>query len=387
MGEPRYLQADYAFRHGGHAVRLTLSRSALEVEVEAHLTADQWRGEFDAAFIEDLTHKTGNFKQFGIFCSMLESALMQRVRQPGAPHLRRPGDPAQPESGGHRPAPRVRRVPAQRQALPHPRLLRRVRQDPLPAAAALRRKAGSCRASPAGAGAEGGTGAAPGSARGRSPRRRNPPPAGRAAAGAGGEAGGGGGAAARTGWRDGGGGDGAAANGAAFGGRTATGESPASARAPAAGRRGPRPPRFDPTAFVRDRQRRQKEVELKNQRRGAAFGSASPARSRGRSSSAESFWSRRSAASSGSEADERSESLPPRGRRVTRTRRPLSASSCNGPGAAPRPAAGHKPPAGSATSKRPGKENCYEEPSAELAEIDARLRALQEYMESLDTRT
>ncbi|XP_009705503.1 PREDICTED: coiled-coil domain-containing protein 61, partial [Cariama cristata] len=27
--------------------------------------------------IEDLTRKTGNFKQFGIFCSMLESALMQ----------------------------------------------------------------------------------------------------------------------------------------------------------------------------------------------------------------------------------------------------------------------------------------------------------------------
>lgn len=29
------------------------------------------------AVIEDLTRKTGNFKQFGIFCSMLESALTQ----------------------------------------------------------------------------------------------------------------------------------------------------------------------------------------------------------------------------------------------------------------------------------------------------------------------
>lgn len=27
--------------------------------------------------IEDLTHKTGNFKQFSIFCNMLESALTQ----------------------------------------------------------------------------------------------------------------------------------------------------------------------------------------------------------------------------------------------------------------------------------------------------------------------
>lgn len=56
MGEPRYLQADCAFRHGGHTVRLTLARSALEVEVEAHLTADQWRGEFDAACESRGTH-------------------------------------------------------------------------------------------------------------------------------------------------------------------------------------------------------------------------------------------------------------------------------------------------------------------------------------------
>lgn len=94
MGEPRYLQADCAFRPGAHTVRVTLARTTLRVEVEAHGTADLWRGEFDATFIEDLTRKTGNFKQFGIFCSMLESALTQRVRQPGAPHLHRLGNPA-----------------------------------------------------------------------------------------------------------------------------------------------------------------------------------------------------------------------------------------------------------------------------------------------------
>ncbi|NWX27565.1 CCD61 protein, partial [Notiomystis cincta] len=77
MGEPRYLQAECAFRPGAHTVRVSLTRSALRVEVEAHGTADLWRGEFDATFIEDLTRKTGNFKQFGIFCSMLESALTQ----------------------------------------------------------------------------------------------------------------------------------------------------------------------------------------------------------------------------------------------------------------------------------------------------------------------
>uniref|UniRef100_A0A8C6Y9M3 Coiled-coil domain containing 61 n=1 Tax=Naja naja TaxID=35670 RepID=A0A8C6Y9M3_NAJNA len=71
------LQVDYVFRGTEHVVRMTTEGNLLEVEVEDRLTTDQWRGEFDAAFIEDLTHKTGNFKQFGIFCSMLESALAQ----------------------------------------------------------------------------------------------------------------------------------------------------------------------------------------------------------------------------------------------------------------------------------------------------------------------
>ncbi|NXH38535.1 CCD61 protein, partial [Dicaeum eximium] len=77
MAEPRYLQAECAFRPGAHTVRVTQTRTTLRVEVEAHGTNDLWRGEFDATFIEDLTRKTGNFKQFGIFCSMLESALTQ----------------------------------------------------------------------------------------------------------------------------------------------------------------------------------------------------------------------------------------------------------------------------------------------------------------------
>ncbi|KAL9953101.1 hypothetical protein ACROYT_G040461 [Oculina patagonica] len=45
------------------------------LEVEDRLTSDQWRGQFDARYIEDLTHKTGNFKQFTVFVNMLESAL------------------------------------------------------------------------------------------------------------------------------------------------------------------------------------------------------------------------------------------------------------------------------------------------------------------------
>ncbi|NXJ58389.1 CCD61 protein, partial [Spizaetus tyrannus] len=424
MGEPRYLQADCAFRHGGHAVRLTLARSALEVEVEAHLTADQWRGEFDAAFIEDLTHKTGNFKQFGIFCSMLESALMQssesvslelltyadletlRSRKVGAitrppasaasplstkrylilvysvefdrihyplplPYTGRP-DPAalrklvrelrdelaqlRARHGEDRRDAEIRRLRDERledellrEKARHQREHRQLTAELAEAKASERRlqlrvksltaELASCKR-----GRRTPVGTAPRSQERCSPSRAWPP---------------------RSTSRESRGGS--------------QGHPPARSPSPA----GPRPARFDPTAFVRARQRRQKETELKNQRRGAAFGSTSPARSHGRSSSAETFRSRRSAMSSGSEADERSEPLPPR--RVSRTRRPLSASSSNGPSTVPRPAAGHKPPTGSSAGKRPGKENHYEEPSAELAEIDARLQALQEYMDSLDT--
>ncbi|KAM8790284.1 centrosomal protein CCDC61 [Rhynchonycteris naso] len=77
MDQPAGLQVDYVFRGMEHAVRVVVSGQVLELEVEDRMTADQWRGEFDASFIEDLTHKTGNFKQFNIFCNMLESALTQ----------------------------------------------------------------------------------------------------------------------------------------------------------------------------------------------------------------------------------------------------------------------------------------------------------------------
>ncbi|XP_043943437.1 centrosomal protein CCDC61 isoform X2 [Protopterus annectens] len=69
------IQNDYTFRGVEYTVRMTVCGELLEVEVEDKITSDQWRGEFDSAFIEDVTHKTGNFKQFSIFCNMLESAI------------------------------------------------------------------------------------------------------------------------------------------------------------------------------------------------------------------------------------------------------------------------------------------------------------------------
>ncbi|KAG8448481.1 hypothetical protein GDO86_015535 [Hymenochirus boettgeri] len=77
MEDTEVVEARCVFRGLEHIVRVRDSGNRLEVEVEDAVTTDQWRGEFDAQFIEDLTHKTGNFKQFSIFCNMLRSALSQ----------------------------------------------------------------------------------------------------------------------------------------------------------------------------------------------------------------------------------------------------------------------------------------------------------------------
>ncbi|XP_055082356.1 centrosomal protein CCDC61 isoform X1 [Periophthalmus magnuspinnatus] len=75
MEEGAELMKDIVFRGVEFAVKMEVDNGLLIVEISDSTTADQWRGEFDPAYIEDLTRKTGNFKQFAIFCSMLESAV------------------------------------------------------------------------------------------------------------------------------------------------------------------------------------------------------------------------------------------------------------------------------------------------------------------------
>ncbi|KAK7922665.1 hypothetical protein WMY93_009567 [Mugilogobius chulae] len=75
MEEGAELMKDIVFRGVEFAVKMEVDNGLLIVEISDSSTADQWRGEFDPAYIEDLTRKTGNFKQFPIFCSMLESAV------------------------------------------------------------------------------------------------------------------------------------------------------------------------------------------------------------------------------------------------------------------------------------------------------------------------
>lgn len=75
--DPTVVSARHVFRGIEYVVTLMIDniKEMFVLEVEDRLTSDQWRGQFDAKYIEDLTHKTGNFKQFTVFISMLESAL------------------------------------------------------------------------------------------------------------------------------------------------------------------------------------------------------------------------------------------------------------------------------------------------------------------------
>jgi len=50
----------------------------VEIKVEAKESADQWKSSFDAAAIERMTTKTGNFKSFNVFINMLENAINQK---------------------------------------------------------------------------------------------------------------------------------------------------------------------------------------------------------------------------------------------------------------------------------------------------------------------
>ncbi|XP_070839798.1 centrosomal protein CCDC61 isoform X5 [Chaetodon trifascialis] len=75
MEECSEVMEDIVFRGVEFSVKIEVDKGLLIVEISDSLTADQWRGDFDPAYIEDLTRKTGNFKQFPIFCSMLESAV------------------------------------------------------------------------------------------------------------------------------------------------------------------------------------------------------------------------------------------------------------------------------------------------------------------------
>lgn len=160
---------------------------------------------------------------------------------------------------------------------------------------------------------------------------------------------------------------------------------------------GSRVPRFDPTAYIQDRQRRLREAELKKQRkvrrdmltspsvpeRGRsrsreAFPQMMRSNSRGRSLSVERGGSRNSSESSLADMEEMAKTL-------FRGQRP-----CNGPRGLKDTTRGglltRKPLCSTPTYVlKNNARDASVDGGADLSEIDARLQALQEYMRDLDT--
>ncbi|CAI8048211.1 Centrosomal protein CCDC61, partial [Geodia barretti] len=73
--EPRRASSSWVFKETEYLLSSCVSGDWLEVTVEGTVSSNIWKGKFEAKHIEELTRKTGNFKQFLVFTTMLESAI------------------------------------------------------------------------------------------------------------------------------------------------------------------------------------------------------------------------------------------------------------------------------------------------------------------------
>ena len=96
--EPRRASGGWVFKETDYLLSSCVSEDLLEVTVEETVSGYTWRGKFEAkrmhtlhrtpamyavnsgavlfaTDIEELTRKTGNYKQFLVFTTMLESAI------------------------------------------------------------------------------------------------------------------------------------------------------------------------------------------------------------------------------------------------------------------------------------------------------------------------
>ena len=62
-----------------HGLAYIMSVSTIDdtlvIGAEEKETGERWRGEFSSRYIEEITHKTGNYKKFSVFVKMLISSL------------------------------------------------------------------------------------------------------------------------------------------------------------------------------------------------------------------------------------------------------------------------------------------------------------------------
>ncbi|KAI5748372.1 hypothetical protein M8J77_024849 [Diaphorina citri] len=78
MAENLNLISTYLFRDKEYVLSLKLiSSHTLDVKVTDKFSGEVWAGSYDCTYIENMTHKTGNFKQFDVFLSMLRSGFLK----------------------------------------------------------------------------------------------------------------------------------------------------------------------------------------------------------------------------------------------------------------------------------------------------------------------
>lgn len=58
-----------------YAVDLSVVGPVINIEIEQINTNDRWSGQFTTEYIEEITHKAGNYKKFAVFVKMICSAL------------------------------------------------------------------------------------------------------------------------------------------------------------------------------------------------------------------------------------------------------------------------------------------------------------------------
>ncbi|OMJ78693.1 hypothetical protein SteCoe_21459 [Stentor coeruleus] len=58
-----------------YVISLNVTLGTLQMTIFEEGSATMWKGSFTQSYIEDLTSKTGNFKQYKVFCKMLLSGL------------------------------------------------------------------------------------------------------------------------------------------------------------------------------------------------------------------------------------------------------------------------------------------------------------------------
>ncbi|TPP66186.1 hypothetical protein FGIG_03031 [Fasciola gigantica] len=74
-----YLVATCQFQGEAYEVEtFSDTHDQLKIEIRHSGSGEEWHVQLTAAYVEELTRKTGNFKRFDTFCAMIQSALSQR---------------------------------------------------------------------------------------------------------------------------------------------------------------------------------------------------------------------------------------------------------------------------------------------------------------------